>query len=87
MLVEKNRKRFQRSEPTEAEEAEAYRTMRAGSGTYTISGSVLTLHQQAPRHPNGGAEVVEFSIEGDELTLKVVEGVGEGVALQLYKVS
>ena len=86
-LVEKNRKRFQGGEPTETEEAEAYRTMRAGSGTYTISGSVVTLDQQAPRNPNGSTEVIEFNIEGDQLTLEVVEGVGQGVVLQLRKVS
>ena len=69
-LVEKDRRSFQRFEPTEAEGAEAYRTTRSGSGTYTISGSSLTLDHQANRIPNASAEVFEFTLDGDELTIK-----------------
>ena len=39
----KGRKRVPDENPSEAEEAEAYRSMRARAGTYTLSGSNLTL--------------------------------------------
>ncbi len=72
-FVYKNRKRFQGSQPTEAEEAEAYRSMMAASGTYTISGSVVTRNEEFSRLPHGSPDPYEFSIEGDQLTMKSVE--------------
>ena len=69
----KARKRFQGSEPTESEEAEAYRTMMAASGTYTISGSVVIRNEEFSRLPHGSPVPYEFSIDGDQLTMKSVE--------------
>ena len=72
-FVYKNRSRFQGSEPTEAEEAEAYRTMLAASGTYTISASVVTRNEEFSRLPHGTLDDYEFSVEGDQMTMKSVE--------------
>ena len=72
-FVFKNRKRFQGSQPTEAEEAEAYRSMLAASGTYTVSGSMVTRNEEFSRLPHGTPDEYEFSIEGDQLTMKMGE--------------
>ena len=69
----KNRKLFQGSEPTESEEAEAYRSMMAASGTYTISGPVVTRNEEFSRLPHGSPQPFEFSIDGDQMTMKHVE--------------
>ena len=62
---------FRGEQPTEAEEAEAYRTFRAGGGTYQISGSTLTLNAEYDRRPDGHRPLdLEFAVEGDKLMLK-----------------
>ena len=68
----KNRiKGFKGEQPTETEEAEAYRTIRAGGGTYQVSGSTLTLNAEYDRRPDGHRSVsLEFAVEGDKLKLK-----------------
>ncbi len=71
-LMQKNRKPFQNeAEPTEAEEAEAYRTLAAGSGSYTVSGSVFTINEEANRNPNGVGrpESSDFQIDVDKLIM------------------
>ncbi len=68
-FVHKDRKLFQGSEPTEAEEAGAYRSMMAASGTYNINGSVVTRNEEFSRLPHGSPDFYEFSIEGDRLTM------------------
>ena len=67
-FVYKDRKLFEGSQPTESEEAEAWRSMRAASGTYTISGSLLTRNEEFSRQPHGTPDPYEFSIDGDLLT-------------------
>lgn len=62
---------FKGERPTQAEEAEAYRTLGGGGGTYTISGNVLTRNEELDRLPTGHKPVsTEFAIEGDTLTLR-----------------
>ena len=68
-FVHKYRKQFQGSEPTEAEEAGAYMSMMAASGTYNINGSVVTLHEEYSRLPHGSPDFYEFSIKGNRLTM------------------
>ena len=79
-----NRKLFQGSEPTESEEAEAYRSMLAASGTYTISGSVVTRNEEFSRLPHGSPQQYEFNIDGDQLTMKHV---GPSGVWQFHRVS
>ncbi len=51
--VGKDRKRFECDEPSEAEQAEAYRSVHAGAGTYTLSGATLSRSEDLNRNPNG----------------------------------
>ena len=86
----KNRKRFQGSEPTEEEAAEAYRTLGASAGTYTVSGSTAILREIVCRVPNhvGGDLKIEFAIEGDRMTAVITQPDGtEGGEVTLRKVS
>ena len=63
---------FKGEQPTEAEEAEAYRTMRAGGGTWTISGNILTLNEEFSRIPMQDLHVsFQFDVKGDKLTLVI----------------
>jgi hypothetical protein len=68
--IEKNRAKFKTDEPTDAEAAEAFRTLNTAAGTYEISGDTLIFHRYVNRHPNWtGVDVhSEFSIDGDQLT-------------------
>ena len=60
-------------EPTDAEALEAFHTMRAGAGTYSTSGSTVTLNEEYDRIPGNPFEFVcKFSIEDDVLTLQPV---------------
>lgn len=62
-------KSFIGEQPTQAEEAEAYRTMGAGAGPYTISGNTVTLTEVLDREPVGHLTFTcEFAIQGDTLT-------------------
>ena len=71
-FMQKGRKPFiNEAEPTEAEQAEAYRTLIAGSGTYTVSGSTFTINEETNRNPSGigrGA-IADFAIDGDKLII------------------
>ena len=66
----KNRKHFQGSELTQEEAAEVYRTLRATSGTYSVSGSTVVIHYTVSRVPNFVGEDAkwEFEIQGDRRT-------------------
>ena len=66
----KNRARFVTDEPTDAEAAEAYRTLGTAAGTYEISGTTMIFHRIVNRNPNWTEKDVhwEFSIDGDQLT-------------------
>lgn len=58
-------------EPTDAEAAEAFRTMGAGAGTYSIAGSTVTMNEEYDRIPGNPYKwIFEFSIEGEVLTLQ-----------------
>jgi hypothetical protein len=71
ILMRKGRQLFSGPEPTEAEEAEAYRTLVAQAGPYTIEGSILTHHRRYARYPNsvGTDEQLWFQINGDRMTM------------------
>ena len=77
LIMAKNRELFQHeNEPTEAEEAAAFRTLNGSAGTYSISGSTITADREITRIPNQTGKRVqyEFSIEGDMLTTKTPNG-------------
>jgi hypothetical protein len=67
-----NRQPFAKpGEPTDAEEAAAFRTMYAGAGTYSIAGSTITMNEEYDRIPDNPHKwILEFSIEGEVLTLQ-----------------
>ena len=66
--VRKDRKSFKGDQPSEAEQAEAYRSMGAGGGTYTLSGSTLALSENLNRDPIGTSKVCEIIwIDDDSL--------------------
>lgn len=56
---------------TDAEAAEAYKTMFAAAGTYTFEGNRLTASEDMNRVPNGAGRPGswEISLEGDSLAL------------------
>ena len=66
----KDRAKFKVDEPTDAEAAEAYRTLSTAAGTYEVSGTTLILHRTVNRNPNwtGKDAHWEVSIDGDQLT-------------------
>ena len=70
-LTAKDRKKFQAEEPTDAEAAEAYRTLSTAAGTYEIAGTRMHLHRIVNRNPNWTGKDVhwEFRLDGDQLTL------------------
>jgi hypothetical protein len=74
----KGRQRAESSEPTPEEAMEAYRSVNATTGTYTVSGSTLTHQRTANlRAQFIGKELVsEFSIEGDKMNVRVIRGAG-----------
>ena len=71
ILVANDRNEFQApGKPTEAEEAEAYRTLRASSGPYKLSGSTMAIDLKYDRNPNIRSIEFEFNLDGDTLTIK-----------------
>jgi hypothetical protein len=69
-ITAKDRQPFKADEPTDAEAAEAYRTLSTAAGTYEISGTTLILHRKVNRNPSwtGKDAYWEVSIDGDRLT-------------------
>jgi hypothetical protein len=58
--------------PTDAEKIAAFDAFTASSGTYELTGTVLTIRPVVAKHPNfmaGGSEQYEVSVEGDILWL------------------
>ena len=52
------------NQPTDAEKVAAYGSFVAGSGTYTLSGSTLTLNAILHKNPNEmGGEPLKYSVE------------------------
>ena len=76
--MRKNRKSVHGRALTEAEEAEGYRTAVANAGTYTLSGSTLTMHRIASLRLDvmDQDRVEEFTLEGDTLIFKNINGTG-----------
>ena len=74
VMMSKDRQRI--AEPTTDDILESYQDVAALAGTYTVSGSKITLHRIA----NTRAEAIgvdiegEFTIEGDKLTLRTISG-------------
>ena len=89
VAMSKDRQRIE--EPTTDDILEGYKDVVALAGTYTVSGSKITLHRIA----NTRAEAIgvdiegEFTIEGDKLTLRTISGTSRrgGVEQVLRKVS
>ena len=50
-ITAKDRQPFKAAEPTDAEAAEAYRTLSTAAGTYDISGTTLILHRIGQSKP------------------------------------
>lgn len=77
LIMARNRELFKNeNEPSEAEEAAAFRTLNGSAGTYSISGSVITAEREITRVPNQAGKQVqyEFSIEDNMLTTKSHSG-------------
>ena len=63
------------NQPTDAEKAAAYGSFVAGSGTYTLSGSTLSLNAILHKNPNEmGGEPLKYSVEidADRLQMTIV---------------
>lgn len=73
VTVRKGRKQIS-DQPTESEEAEAYRTIGASAGTYVIKGSVATRREEIDRIPQDHVDDAdfEFTIAGHVLTWQYV---------------
>ena len=85
-FVAENRQPFQGDQPTEAEAAEAYRTLLGATGPYTLSGSTLTLERRYSRTPHQVPNVTaeyEVSIDGEQLSMKEMT---LGITFMLHKV-
>lgn len=72
MVTRKDRRSYGTDELSDAEAAEAFRSMEAAGGTYEVSGTHIVFHRLVNRHPNwtGKDYSWDFSLSGDELTLK-----------------
>jgi hypothetical protein len=72
VTAEKNRTKFKADKPTDAEEAEAYRSFMTATGSYELSGTTILCHRVASRNPNstGVDASFEWSVDGDQLTMK-----------------
>jgi hypothetical protein len=61
------------NKPTDAEKAEAYSSLVAATGTYTLSGRTLTLNALVHKNPNEMAgKLLTYAIEFDGDTLRMV---------------
>jgi hypothetical protein len=76
VIMRKNRQRIGGRELTPTEALEAYQSVNALSGTYTVSGSRLTLNRTANLRADvlGGAVEAEFAIDGDRITIRSISG-------------
>ena len=86
-IVDKDRKRFQTDQPSLADKSEAFDSLKAGAGTYSISGSTLTNYAEYDRVPGSGIHTWEFVRNGDNLSMHSVRPDGTiGLELELTKV-
>ena len=63
--------------PTDEEQLAAYGQFVSNAGTYSISGSTITMDPIVAKHPNfmaQGTNVGEISIDGDTMTLNGEQG-------------
>ena len=71
LFITDGRELFQSENPSETEEAAAYRALAAGAGTYELSGSTLTLNAEYDRIPRTQSpSSYKATIEGDSLTVE-----------------
>ena len=72
VMAEKNRAKFKADKPTEAEAAEAYRTLSTAAGSYEIVGTTLVFHRVVNRNPSGtgGDLYFEFTLDNEQLTME-----------------
>lgn len=70
-LSDRDRPAFASDDPTDAEAAEAFRTLQCAGGTYEIRGSTLVFHRLVNRHPNwtGRDYRWDYRLDGDRLTM------------------
>ena len=78
LWVGADRKPFAAEEPTEAEEAAAYRTLRAAGGKYVVSGSSVIMALEYHRVPDPPDPIptitFEFKLDGDHLVFATKSG-------------
>lgn len=61
------------NKPTDAEKVEAYNSLVAASGTYTLSGRILALHALVHKNPNEmDGKPLTYTVEFDGNTLRMV---------------
>ena len=82
LMVTKDRKPYKGDNPTETEELAAFRTLLTSGGTYSVSGSTLTLNQEYCKNEGEGTIYFAIAIEGDMLTISI-----DAVKWALKKVS
>ncbi len=72
----KNRQRSGSGEASVEEVMEVYKTVAANSGTYTVSGSRATMKRLANIRVEVARQdlVIDYTIDGDKLTFRVVSG-------------
>lgn len=75
VMMRKNRQRIEH-ELTPNEALEAYQSVNALAGTYTVSGSRMTLKRTANLRAEllGGDLEAEFTIDGDRMTVRSISG-------------
>lgn len=71
MATAKERPAFASEEPTDAEAAEAFRTLQAAGGTYEVGDGAIVFHRLVNRHPNlaGRDYRWTYELDGDRLVL------------------
>lgn len=76
VLTRKNRQRIAGRDLTPNEALEVYQSVNALSGTYTVSGSRMTLKKTASLRADvlDVDLVAEFTIDGDRMTVRSISG-------------
>ena len=78
LISEKNRAPYANArEPTEAEELAAFRSVFAGAGLFSLSGTAATYEAKLGLSPNGLGQTYtgEFIVDGDRLVENLPSGV------------
>ncbi|MFQ6028634.1 MAG: hypothetical protein ACE5Q6_14200 [Dehalococcoidia bacterium] len=76
VMMRKDRQRIEGRELTPSEVLEAYQSVNALSGSYTVSGSRMKLERTANLRADliGVDMEAEFTIEGDRMTVRSISG-------------